>query len=209
MYQSIFKSTLIAFVVALGSAQAATPDEFVLEAGRGNKLKVLAMLAAGEPIDEWDQYQFTALTAALINGKSDMVNCLLNHGASANKPSGWQHGYDNNVSPLMWAVQYTERDGMMSTQALLNHGADINATDGHGNQALFYAMMGNTGPAKLLIDKGADVNHQNESGCRSLEVAYFLEKEDVAQLLRKHGAVCGNCYPDNHLIKQQCSSKFN
>ena len=147
------------------------------------------MLAAGEPINEWNADQDTALTQASHNADIDMVNLLLNHGANPNKPSGWprDRGYVRNFSPLMWSSAHGGHNAVMIMQALLKHGADINAEDAHGNQALYFSTLTDIDSVALLIQKGADVNHQNEKGCRALEFAIFTGKDDIEKISTSTG----------------------
>ena len=61
--------------------------------------------------------------------------------------------------------------------------ADVNATVLHNA-----AQYRHTEIAKLLIDKGADVNAKDMSGDTPLDLADINNHQDIATLLRVHGA---------------------
>ena len=109
----------------------------------------------------------------------------------------------------MWSSAHGGHNAVMIMQALLKHGADINAEDAHGNQALYFSTLTDIDSVALLIQKGADVNHQNEKGCRALEFAIFTGKDDIEKFLRQQGAVCGTCYLEFPMVKKECESGIN
>ena len=57
-------------------------------------------------------------------------------------------------------------------QALLDHGADVNATDCNGNTALIYAAStGYLDMIRILLDHGANINATNDEGNTALMIA--------------------------------------
>jgi ankyrin repeat protein len=76
---------------------------------------------------------------------------------------------------------------------LIEKGADVNTIDEYGMTALMWtAMFGKKSEARLLLAKGADVNVRVakgfEKGKTSLLIAIQNKHNDLADLLKKHGA---------------------
>ena len=88
--------------------------------------------------------------------------------------------------------------GFGNIEAVKQHlaaGADVNAKNeakGGWTPLHFAAANGHKEIAELLIDNGADVNAKNDSGKRPLDWAWITKHDEVADLLRKHGAKKGN-----------------
>ncbi|HPD33793.1 MAG TPA: ankyrin repeat domain-containing protein, partial [Candidatus Kapabacteria bacterium] len=74
-------------------------------------------------------------------------------------------------------------------QLLINHRADVNATDNDGVTALMdAAYKGNLEICKLLINHGADVNAKTNSGWATLNYAVSRENKEIMDLLLSKGA---------------------
>lgn len=88
--------------------------------------------------------------------------------------------------PLPWAA--AEDDADMAT-ALIEAGADVNATDGNGSTALTLAVEnGSNKVAKILIDAGADVDLADDAGNTALSLARYSGNRYLVGLLRAAGA---------------------
>src|SRR5262249_22264452 len=73
--------------------------------------------------------------------------------------------------------------------ALLNGGAEVNATDNSGMTPLHgAAMIGNVDVGRILLDKGADVNRQTLAGYTPLHIAAISGKTEFVQFLLDKGA---------------------
>ncbi len=74
------------------------------------------------------------------------------------------------ISPLMYAAQYNPSRGTEIFAELIKNGADINAVDDRGQNALFYAIRGRASKEQIdfLIDNGIDKNHQDMLGDTAL-----------------------------------------
>jgi ankyrin repeat protein len=99
---------------------------------------------------------------------------------------------DANSLPLHKAIRYGHADIAV---LLIGNGADVNGRDAFGCSPLHYAVV-SQGPggrclpdvAKLLLKKGADVNARSKDGWSPLMSALDNYQQDMADLLRKHGA---------------------
>ncbi len=105
------------------------------------------------------------------------------------------HGYpaddidarlDNGITPLMRAAKLNEPGAVFE---LLQSGADLNAINIDGNNALWLACVGESlDTIDLLIRAGIDMNHQNDSGATCLMYAASTGKHAVVQRLLDAGA---------------------
>jgi uncharacterized protein len=147
----------------------------------------------------------TALMMAARTGKIDAIRVLLEGGANVNAKESW-----GGTTPLMWAVSEGHTDAV---KALVTAGADVNlrsnyvaAANGRGfegrtpagNRAdgkpeefasgwltplMLAAREGHVGPARALVDAGADIDATAGDGKTALAVAIFNGNYDVASML--------------------------
>ncbi len=111
--------------------------------------------------------------------------------------SAWllAHGYptddldavlDNGITPLMRASKLGETGAVFE---LLQAGAELEATNIDGNNALWMACVGESmATMDLLIRAGVDINHQNDNGATCLMYAASTGKHAVVQKLLASGA---------------------
>jgi peptidoglycan/LPS O-acetylase OafA/YrhL len=87
-------------------------------------------------------------------------------------------------------VESVRRRDLAGLERQLADGADPNKGDPEfGVPPLSWAAMyGDVSAARLLLDRGADVNGADKSGYRALHSAAFLGHPDVAELLIQRGA---------------------
>ena len=84
-------------------------------------------------------------------------------------------------------VEASEKGDLNKVQQLLNSGADPNVEDYANHTALYYAAeKGQFNIAKLLLEKGAKVNHK--SGDSALLWACHFGHVDIVKLLIENGA---------------------
>jgi ankyrin repeat protein len=150
----------------------------LIAARAGNSNTVDALLAApGVKVDARSVVGDTALMAAAIAGKLDIVKKLRARGAVVNM-SGW--------TPLIYAATGGHVE---IVRYLLAEGADINAVAPNGNTALIMASReGQMSAAELLIDTGANVNVRNHQGETALEWARRNDDGPLVARLRRAGA---------------------
>jgi ankyrin repeat protein len=87
--------------------------------------------------------------------------------------------------------RYHQADSLL-IEALLNHGADINAQDENGGTALIYAAeFGHVKAVRLLLDHHADVNIKDYDADTALSFAQpqvFPGQASIMHLLKQAGA---------------------
>ena len=147
-----------------------------------------------------------ALKRAIGRGDVEQIKVLIDRGYDVNAETG---GGQNMLTRAFWypypnkkffsdapivkvTKQNREKKVLEVLELLLAHGADINALDDHGWAPIHCAI--NTGyynAVQFLIENGADVNLKDRiyaSGLTPLQWALEQGKEEIAELLRKHGA---------------------
>jgi ankyrin repeat protein len=80
-----------------------------------------------------------------------------------------------------------------TVRVFLDMGADVNTKDKDGNTPLMWvASFGSVGGdldvVEMFLDQGAEVNAKNKKGETPLTWAARQGNEEVARLLRQHGA---------------------
>lgn len=178
--------------------------------------RVQSLLSEGLSVDAAEPDGSTALFTASRNGDLDIVNLLLHNGADANALSHGatalfpassfghlevvkalvEHGADANTvsdgdTPLHYAAGNAARSNTEDVvMYLITQGAGLNARTRIGRTPLMRACGdgGTLTVARLLIDRGADVNAQDMEGTTALHQASIYGCCDIAQLLLANGA---------------------
>lgn len=157
----------------------------MLAAQDGNLAKVEEFVRKGWNVNEASKEgEATPLIFAASSGKTQVVQFLLKNGADPNRCS-W-----GDVCPLWWAVRANSTN---TVKILLDAGANVNlqpSTDALEIPALQIAAgRGNISIVKLLVEKGAKVDHTNFFAQQTaLAEAIASGHADVAQYLIDHGA---------------------
>jgi len=174
--------------LSLAATNADAPMiEALLKAGADAK----ATLPGGE----------TMLMSAAHTGNPDAVKALLAHGADVNAR---ESSYGETA--LMWAVA---ENHAAAARVLIDHGADVNARSTllkypedrfglegvltilpHGNWTplMYAARQGSLDAARVLVEKGADLNATDPDGTTALIVAIINGHFDTAAMLAEKGA---------------------
>ena len=119
----------------------------------------------------------------LIYGAWDpaRTKLLVDRGARVNVAA------NGGTTPLILAASVLGNTA--SVRYLLDHGADLKATDGFGNDALMQAQMGDAKVTELLLLKGADPHRADKAGVTALlQLAQNLPDSSRANLLLRAGA---------------------
>jgi ankyrin repeat protein len=124
----------------------------------------------------------TPLYLTTESGSLEISKILLNNGADVAIKN------NNGNTPLHHAVWHPHKPEL--TKLLIDNGAEVSATDNEGFTPLHIAVAyrENISITELLILNGADVN-ANEGGFNPLKVALDYNNHNIAELLRKHGAI--------------------
>ena len=148
----------------------------LLTASRKGDIEILRMLIeAGADVNATSGDGSSALADASLNGHAEAVKLLVEGGADLGKYGG---------SSLVWAVRKRHAD---IARYLLDKG--VSARSGHGDKALIAASEGgDTEMARLLIDKGADVNARDSSKYTALIRAAEKGRAETAEMLIDKGA---------------------
>jgi len=199
---NVFGITPLMFVAALGSAELV---EYLLKNGGdprlANKdgLSAIHMAASSTGESYVDVLKNSINMSAKIRGaeatlykgmqafadgfsennclvRPKVIKLLLEYGADIDAET------TSGVTPLMMAIAASNTE---IAEMLILH-ANINAGD---ETALMTAVWHNRiDIVKLLIEKGADVNHKKTTGENALEWAVFNGHDEIAKLLLKVGA---------------------
>jgi ankyrin repeat protein len=177
-------------------------------AEKGNVEVVKALLDKGADVNEGyhdaKTRRWTALTWAAWNGSSDAAKLLEGRGASKTLMDAAclgdlqllqqliREGASVDMktlveerTPLMGAARGGHLDVV---KALIALGADVNAKTRDGRMPVIPAVEnGHVEVVRLLLEKGADVTNR-AIGRPALKIARKKGREEIAELLRAHGA---------------------
>jgi ankyrin repeat protein len=149
------------------------------------------LIGRGAEVNATNNWGATALMAAAASGNEKSVRLLLKNGADPNAQPGTDHGgfiFGGGRSALMWA-SFRGDVGIM--KLLIDAGAKVNA-EGFLGTPLVQAAWGNqTAAARLLIEKGAQVDQVGRGvDFSALHWAASSEQNSASlvKLLLEHGA---------------------
>jgi len=169
-------------------AAGVTPDIF--EAASIGKTDLVAAFIDADPsaLDSYSQEGFSALALAAHFGQIETLEFLIGRGGDVNAVS--QHAM--NVTPLHAAL-FGRR--IEAAKVLVRAGADVTPKRGGagwpraGWTALHYcAGYGYGELAESLIERGADLNADDDEGKTPLRVAIDSAQSGVADILLRKGA---------------------
>lgn len=132
---------------------------------------------------KWTLDETEKLQHAVSHNDVEIAKKYLEQGANPNGSNQYQ------LTPLM----ITARNGNLEmAKLLISKGADINAKDSNGNNALAYCSdygyANAKGVAKLLVENRADINHRDKDGYTALEKATGSSNFEIAKFLIENGA---------------------
>lgn len=161
-------------------------------ANRGLLSDVQRFVSEGVPVDAKYRGDVTPLHEAASGGHIDLVEWLLDNGASINARTTAERGYPGTETPLYLAV---ERQKLEVAELLLKRGAKPNLKSSDGTSALDVAASnGDYGLVVLLVKHGGNLKPRGESD--PLMSALAARHLAVAKYLVEMGApVCGKRPP--------------
>ncbi|WP_339045986.1 ankyrin repeat domain-containing protein [Candidatus Mesenet endosymbiont of Agriotes lineatus] len=147
--------------------------------------------ASANAVDNWF-HKLTVLLWAAEQGKKEVVELLLKHGADIN--NGGEKGKPT-ATPLHGAIENKHEEAAIF---LIEKSANIHAKDQHGSTPLHAAACEGLGNlVKLLLDKGVNVHIQNIHKYTPLHRAMYPNADpQTVRLLLEHGSdinTIGNC----------------
>lgn len=141
------------------------------------------LLAHGADVRAVNRDGDDALRACARTGDVDALRLLLDHGADVQLKGRTPYSATAEISPLMVAAQFGHMD---CVRLLLERGADARFTSESGNALHFATFTDRHDIARLLLDRGVDVNvpgkrlvsFRNDPGLTSLMYAAMSERND-------------------------------
>jgi len=148
---------------------------------RGSLKDAQVLIDAGADVDKGDVEGFRPLMCAAVEGRTEIINMLLQRGATVDATDEYGR------TALSWAVTKGDFDG--SAKALIESGADVNKTDGGGFTPLMRsAVTDHPRCFALLLESGADVTPVNPAWQKTaLEMALERGSERLKALARQLG----------------------
>lgn len=176
---ALFICLLCPFAMAHGAGPQIDPLRFNALVEAGDLHSAAQWLSAGlDPDFEGDRIGSGMMIGAW-EGNIAMMELFLRHGADVN------HRNSRGEQALMHAAW---KGQLAAVQWLLEHGARINR-EGPQWSALHYAVFaGHEAVARLLMDRGADIQARSTNGSTVLMMAAREGHETLAQLLLARGA---------------------
>src|SRR6266702_2549186 len=120
------------------------------------------LLACGVDVNAQDKNHFTPFLLAALNGRLEIAQVLLDHGANANAEN------DGGETPLHLVSRGTydsEEHRVDITRLLLARSVDANVQDkNHHTPLLWAAFYGRLEIAQMLLEHGTKANTENGSG---------------------------------------------
>lgn len=155
----------------------------IRSAGLGHAEVMRILISAGVQINYTDEDGCSALIVAAFEGHVAIVGKLLELGADI------EHSETQGWTALMAAVSEAN---IAVVEKLLAAGADIEARCRSGGTALMFAAYGedenHSQIARLLLQKGANIDTKDNSGITAFEIAVQKNNQDSQGLLLSYGA---------------------
>lgn len=162
----------------VNTADRAGTTLLMIAARNGNLDLLRTLLSNRASISRRNQFGDSALLLAALNARFDAARLLMEKGAEVN-PSGW--------TPLHYAV-FGGNPEILGL--LIARGAKLDARAPNGQTALMIAVkVGKLDLVKMLIDADADMDLADYEGASALLLAKRLGQTEIADYLRKIGAV--------------------
>jgi len=139
------------------------------------------LLNLGADINARNIHGMTPLTLAVMDGSVELINLLLQRKAHIEGKPYSNSTYDYRESPLIVAAKFGQEEAL---NMLLNFGAQVNATDKDGNNALHFATLNSHGSiVKKLVEAGIQINAKNKNRHTSLMIGAKLGNLEMVKML--------------------------
>ena len=150
------------------------------EINNADVLQAIIVLSAN--VNATNKWNETALEIALMKGNVNAVDILITAGADVNMSDSNSDTYLHNAVRMGCSAQ--------ALQAIVDHGADVNATNKWNQTAVALALMErNVDAINVLLNVGADLNIADDDGDTCLHEAIRIDysKEMILSII-EHGA---------------------
>lgn len=199
-----FRLQILTIILDSGTDVNGDSGALILTACRSGTFKMVEFLLDRGANAEQGVDSFSALHTAIVNNGPDVVQILLERGASATKPCASRHREnepqrygrqmigpqrppkrDIVVYPLQLAAYWGKLENAI---VLVKHGAKINFQDLEGETALHTAALrpGNEEVIELLLENGADKRLKTVLGLTAFDVAKSKRNGGYMKLLQFH-----------------------
>ena len=150
--------------------------------GKCSKEVLEMIISHGADVNATNKDSITVLMAACGNGRTGLINLLLNAGANPNINDA------DGFTCLHHAVGKGCSKEVIDT--IINHGADVNATNIYNTAALMIACKkGNIDTINVLLNAGANAHLADDDGDTCLHYAVDGEcSKKVLETIISHGA---------------------
>ena len=136
----------------------------------------------GADVNATNKMNFTPLLKACCKGNKDVINALLNAGANPDISDNY------DLTGLHYAAYLDCNKEVL--QAIIDHGADVNATNKNNHTALMFACNNSNEDAiNMLLNAGTDptIGDINGDTCLHAAVGQNCTKEVIEEIIN-HGA---------------------
>ncbi len=168
---------LIVFAFVLPGFRAEPETPLATAAFNGQTAEVQRLIVAGDDVNAFAGGGFPALAWASRTGQIEAMHALKEGGAKLDAQDQGVNGW----TPIMHALH---KDHTKAALALLEWGADANATSHNGTTPLMRAACENEPEVvRALLARGADPRRTTRSGMNTLEFAVNGGNADIVRML--------------------------
>jgi uncharacterized protein len=164
---------------ATATAEVQISDRLVMASELGDVKEVTGLLEKGANPNALDSMGRTALMTSAIAGNIEIVRLLLERGADVNTPNA-QGG-----TALVGAIVNSRPEIF---HLLLAKRAAVDGYSNNGFPLIFACVHGRTEFAKVLLERGAQVQVKDEFGRTPLGTARKIKNAALVAMLESHGA---------------------
>ncbi len=160
---------------------------FVEAVAKGNEKRMREYLQQGVDVNAVGRQGMRPLFWAFVKRSPKGVRFLLENGADPNIRAQTNPEDESTISPIELAAIAEDCEYL---RLLLKHGANPNTALSYGDRTVIGgAVMNNRmGNVRILIEAGADLNHQDISGSTVMITAAGINKFDMVYLFLQKGA---------------------